>query len=601
MNFSIQSTLSYAHFIHWLIRDSIWRNKGLSFLILATGFLGVTFQVQVFALIIYYGRHFSSGEVIRLWRYEFDPRVSLGMLGVASLGAAVSLLLSALCIYFSRRSILRLGRKYGEFCAKRVFNLLGSGPDVFRCRENGSDEEKYLFRLVNADSRFCNRILLVLLSLIIPALTLAVAMGSLFYLEAFLTLLILSLLVVFAFFQSKVSRKTAAHSIRYEKLAPMVSQEYRTLIQHFKLQPQNNVGHEMVERLYEAGPVKRQLDAYEGLLSGVANSRLVSGILMALGMSLILLVMGETIIREGSGWGRLLVYVVALRYTITNLQSSFALVTSINRFYPQVRRYLLFVQSSLIEDKTGYPAFDHYELRAAKIRLDGSKEHLILDRGARLALVTPLELNRYTMAALARSLLGESEHALRSALFSMRFATARDSSPQMSLRKALGLNGRSTWQDLKAWFMDEGLWEMARQQLPNDLDKSIKQETWGVVEPRLKFVLGLISAFKSDCRWVLIEAKALSFLDQGSARFYLDFFKDRITVLVFNGELSQVGSYGEEGVAVTGEEDLLGLGSPEWFAGVRSETEERLLLERRRKKRKGAIEGEGEEDFLDEM
>lgn len=601
MSFSIESILSYVNFIWWLIHDAIWRNKGMSFAVLVTGFLGVTFQIQVFALIIYYAKHFSSGEMMRIWKYEFDPRLSILLLVTFSMAVLLSLLLAAISVYLSRVGILKLGRKYGEFCARRVISLVSSSENIFCSNENDVVDEKFLFRLITADSIFCNRILLMLLSLIIPTLTLASTIVVLVYLEPFLSLIILCLISIYTFLQSKVSKKTAAHSLRYEKQAPIVSQQYRALIQHLKLQPQNNVGNDMAAPLYERGAVKVQLDTYLGLLSGVENSRLVSGIFTAIAMSIILLVMGGEIIREGTGWGRLLIYVVALRYTISNLQSSFAITTSVNRFYPQVRRYFRFVQCSFSEDKTGYTPLDNYELRTGKTCLEGSRDRMVVGPGSRLALVSPLELHRYTMASLARSFLGESEQVLKSAVFSMRFVTAKHSSPQMSLRNALGLDAQSAWPNLKAWFPDEGLWEMAKQRLPNDLDKSINLETWETVEPKLKFVLSLISAANSDCQWILVEAIALSLLDQGSAMFYLDLLKDRIAVLVFNKDVSQVGAYGEDGVAVATEEELLGTGSPEWFAGVSGEVKEALWPDTLKKVRKGAIEDEDEDQLLYEM
>ena len=91
---------SYFSFLGWFISDSIWRYKSSSLFILVVGFLGIIFQVQVFFIIIYYARHFSSGEIITMAGYSFDPRTSLSLLTIGSLFVAVSLSLSALCTYF---------------------------------------------------------------------------------------------------------------------------------------------------------------------------------------------------------------------------------------------------------------------------------------------------------------------------------------------------------------------------------------------------------------------------------------------------------------------------------------------------------------------
>jgi hypothetical protein len=146
---SIKNSLkSYSSLLSWFFFDSIWKSKWQSFFVLGTGFLGVAFQAQVFGLIIYYARKFSSGELIELVGFSFDPRTSVGLLASGSATVVVLLSLSALCIYFSRQSILRMGRNYEEFCAKRVFFLLGMNADVFAMAPEQSKGEAYLLRLV---------------------------------------------------------------------------------------------------------------------------------------------------------------------------------------------------------------------------------------------------------------------------------------------------------------------------------------------------------------------------------------------------------------------------------------------------------------------
>ena len=53
-----------------------------------------------------------------------------------------------------------------------------------------------------------------------------------------------------------------------------------------------------------------------------------------------------SIIFEGRGWGRLIVYLLALRYGLVNLRSLASTITSINRLYPHLRRYRDFVEMS---------------------------------------------------------------------------------------------------------------------------------------------------------------------------------------------------------------------------------------------------------------
>ena len=141
----------YFDFLRWLLPDSLLRRKWLTVSVLAIGALGVAFQVKVFALIIYYARHFSSGDAINIGIYSFNPRDSIGLLIGGSLLVSLLLGISSMFTYYSRRNILHMGRKYEEFCSKRVFALLDINFDVFSRMDESSEINSYLLRLIRSD------------------------------------------------------------------------------------------------------------------------------------------------------------------------------------------------------------------------------------------------------------------------------------------------------------------------------------------------------------------------------------------------------------------------------------------------------------------
>ncbi len=310
--------------------------------------------------------------------------------------------------------------------------------------------------------------------------------------------------------------------------------------------------------------------------------------------------MGGTIIKQGSGWGRLLVYVVALRFAMTNLQKTFSIITAINRFYPQVRRYFLFVQSFEQKDQEDFPPLQEYELRLngqePESILEGSSQGMHLRPGSFLALITQLELSRYTLADILRGLLGEGHRAFKAAMYSARFATSRHSCPNCSLRLVLNLPENAGWKDAG---LPEGMLQRLKKQLPGNLDKDIKPKIWEAVEPDSRFALSLASALASDAQWILVEEKGMKLLDEETRFFFLGRMVDRIAVIVYNNSLSRVGGYGEHGVAVMDEKSLIGLGSTQWFETVQAEVEARLQRKGSRKPAEG--KGVEEHDELDEM
>lgn len=578
--------------------DSLWENKVRTAAVVFSGALGVGFQVAVFGMVIVYARHFSSGDFINAVGLTFNPRNSIELLVAGGILVVILLLLSASFIYYARRTAIRMAREYEEFCARRVFHLLGEGSELFSARERG--DESYLLRLVRSDARLAGRVLRRLLSVVIPGFTLVVTVVVLLYLETALSFLIAALGSVLLFYQYRVSRQAAQHSMRFEKLAPEAGAEYRALIQHSKHLPAPESNTDPADRLFAKGAVRRQLDAYEGRLRAVETSRLVSGVFMAVVVGLILLIMGVEIIRVGTGWGRLLVYVVALRFAMMGLQGVFSTITSINRFYPQVRRYYAFVQSVSAQDAARYPPRYRYTLKVEgeTAPLPGSMERLEVQQGARLALVTPLELNRYTLAAICENLLGTDQSALYSALHSARYASTTHTCPNTSLREALGLSREPESDNLHAWFPDSERWAKAREQLSSNLDKQLRLELWDGLDPSLKFILALISAKHGECSWIFVQEEGLRLLNPSETQFYLSLFDDAICCIVYKNNLDRVAAYGEYAVAVMDEQRLMGLGNREWFTAVRGTVSEELATKGRKNGSSGY--SADAEDDLDE-
>src|SRR4030066_523632 len=92
--------IQYLALFKSMLIDSLWKFKWRAFLVLISGFLGVTFQVQAIGLAIYYARVMEKGGIVKLLGYEFQARTSLGLLSLSAFAVLASLILSAWLIYF---------------------------------------------------------------------------------------------------------------------------------------------------------------------------------------------------------------------------------------------------------------------------------------------------------------------------------------------------------------------------------------------------------------------------------------------------------------------------------------------------------------------
>jgi hypothetical protein len=118
-----------------------------------------------------------------------------------------------------------LSRKYEEFCAQRVYSLFSDSI----CFDHSARylDDVCLVRLVRSDSRVAGRVLRLILSLIIPVLSLSVSFFVLLFIEYKLTLLVCILGLAFVYFQYYISKSAAIQSMRFEKMSPRVAAEIK--------------------------------------------------------------------------------------------------------------------------------------------------------------------------------------------------------------------------------------------------------------------------------------------------------------------------------------------------------------------------------------
>ncbi|MCF6148437.1 MAG: ABC transporter ATP-binding protein [Candidatus Kuenenia sp.] len=590
--------------LKWLVGDSIWRFRKESFLILFTNFLGVSFQVWTIGLAIYYAKAMQSGKTIKLLHYEFNARTSNLLLILCGLSILFSLLIAAWSIYFSKSKGLKLRRKYEEFCAKRIFLIFGSGFKIGTPVEQDFSNDKTIARLARRDSRFCSRALWMILDTIIPLVTFFVAIATLLYINALLTLLNFTLMGISAFFLYKVSVYAARNSASLEKFAKRTSKEYLRIIQRQKAlvvsTPENEQWLE--KNFFSSGPIKKFHDAYEARLKSLEYSHLISNVVLALAIFLILLIMGKSIISEGKGWGELIVYLIALRFMLTNMRQVNRKATGINRLYPQIRRYFQFLSTAVITPVAGtVPPVNYTITKTTTPAIEGSLENWEIKKGCRIGLLSPSALNRYTLGFLTDCILGHSSEKTKSALESMWFVTANyEFLPKRSLRESLGFSKEYTTDNLQRDLEKIGLWKKYIELLPGNLDTSLSPDIWRRIDPDIKFSLTLFNALQSNCHWIMLEEKGLRTLSDSARNYILEQCSDKITTIVFYKDHTTVGNYCEDIIAAIAHGEIIGLGSINWFKTNHDAIKDIQMQEYHKNKEKDTDDFDLDEDLDDD-
>lgn len=554
----------YIIFIRWLIPDSILRFRRESVFIFTAGMLGVICQALAFIMVLYYARAFSSGTTIDISSWSIDAR-DLAFLFLGSLIIISIFLISSFLIHYSRMSILHLSREYSEFCSRRVLKLVATG---FPVTADGSGlNVAGISRVANSDSQLCSRVLRMILYMIIPFMNMCVTFLVLLYIDIQTTLYVLLILPFFFYFQFRASRAGAGYSLRNEILSPEVSAEYKKYLQNNMLPTSiSTVNDEaLMEHIFSRGAPGKYLDAYTGRLLVLENSKLISNILKAVVLGLVLLVMGDEIISDDSGWGNLVVYLLALNYTMAHLQTSFSTMTAINLFYPQVRRYFHFIDSIYIR-KTNVIRQEYYTIDADKSSVRGSHDVITIRPGQTLALVNALELNRYTIASIARILSGRDDSFFEYSLSSFTLVLHGLELPETPLNKILGMSDVNELSDLKNWFNDSRLWAIAQNQLPDNLNDIVSAQNWNKINAAVRYTIFLIRAVNSGDGVIFLDQKGLALLPAHVWSHYQSLLNDRFIIIIFDeAGLDKVGEHGESTVIVSDGLQILASGMIDWY------------------------------------
>ena len=237
--------------------------------------------------------------------------------------------------YLGRIRSLRLGRAYEEFCSRRAIVLVNSrnGPNLGLAQR----------RAIHNDPRSCGRVARILINAVLPMLFVIVATGILLYVDPIVTIWLGLLVAIAAPFFYWANVRGARFSQLMERTSAPAARAKRALIDIQSESRPVSTDDPALDRTFQRGPLKDNLEAFVGQRRAIEESGLVAGVLMAAALVLILAQQGGQILSTGKGLSTLAVYLITLRIQLSSLSKTMRVLTSVNRFYPLVARHRRFV------------------------------------------------------------------------------------------------------------------------------------------------------------------------------------------------------------------------------------------------------------------
>jgi len=413
-NLHISRIARYFDLMGWVAQDSIWRLRRISALGLSASFGALVAQIGALAVVALYAHLLERGGEVTLLGQTLEPRGSAVMLVGAGTAALVLLLLSSVLMYVSGRASVRLRREYQEFCTQRALDALSARYPILVPHDQKGRSSGQVVRIVRGDSGYSGWVAQLGLEAIIPALSAVCGIAVLLVMEPLLTLMVTAFIVFSLVVLMRVSVRAARASVRMEKTSPLAAAAVRECVVALRH------GHSERPDGVLDGPFREHLDARDVRMSALHGSRLVSNVFLSAALFIVIVALGTSILHDGTGWSRLLVYLAICRYSLYSLRSVTQLLTSINRFYPQLSRYRMFVDMSRLQEGDRLP--DVLSIQLGSRAVAGSRQSLSLGTPGRIAVVTALELNRFTVGTIVWSLCGQDCFLANSILRDVRLA-----------------------------------------------------------------------------------------------------------------------------------------------------------------------------------
>lgn len=385
----------------WLWWDAVWRFKQpIAGILIRTG-TGILFQLAALALLFGYARALESGREVNLLGQALPVRSSAALLFGTALLALLLLALFALLDYSSGIRRLELRRSYEEFCAQRVLVLLSRLPHPGSPIANRMLAEGALARGGRRETKQCGVVLKLVLDAMLPLGGLVVYGLALFYLNAWLSGLIMPLLGIAALFLYRINTAAARSSLAAERYAGPAAVETRRLVKRtWESATPISYGDRSLKATWSSGSVKRDRDTFFERYILEARTRLVINGLSAAALLSIVLVAGTGILSGAERWSVLVAYLVGLNRFLSSLARIGHTLTQLSRRYPQIRRYADFVSDA---ERAGPEPADsdrHRTIRLAVSSLANGEPEVELPTGRRSLLVGSGSVNRALVAAL---------------------------------------------------------------------------------------------------------------------------------------------------------------------------------------------------------
>lgn len=568
-----QKVRLFGDIIFWMLTD-LWQNaKQLSFSIIGFSIASVFTRLGIIGILMIFVKAQTEDKPIIIRGYEIPSDTSFATL--ALWGGCVLIFATATGIfsYTAEALAFRLSRRAMARATDKALTVIAAGQTHSLSLWANGEMKSISRKAMIGDSMMLMRAMLVLGGIAVPLITLCIAAIALFWLDTKLTLFLMPVIAIYAIPFYLLNRGIATASLEYEKRRLVRSREIHKILD-FASQTQypGNLRPVWADYLKADPSTEAAIDSFRVIILSRRKMAMLQDILYGVILCVLLIVFGSFLLADKITWLPLLWYLLALRYAMTGMNGTASLVIALNRFAPQIKRLKQFITFEIpdgSEEVVSQPT-KPLCIQAIEPKLDGSMNSASPQAGEIIACIGAANVNSYYVRDFCEKLLGNSKQS-RSMIKDLVYCGDVKVIPQLRICElATGKSDpdSSTIKSAESALNRLGVLSEI-QNLPKGMDTVFSESVAENISAACRYAICLASALSSSRKYIILDWRPLSRIQEAGRKKILDALADRVVVLVFiNGQGYQVSN--ATLVVVMDETAVRGIGDLHWYKRLAS-------------------------------
>ncbi|MEE9130656.1 MAG: hypothetical protein V3T84_11610 [Phycisphaerales bacterium] len=571
----------FGNIVGWVLGD-VYRNaKGQFVLIFALSVLGVIARLGVIAVLLTFVHAQTSGKPVVIRGFELPS--DTGFWTLTLWGGSVLLLSVAtgLANYLAEVKNFRLAREAMDRAVDRTLAVVAAGQSRPLAVWANDGMKGMARKVVMGDAMMLARSVLLIGGLSVSMTTFLIATVVLFIFNAQLTAILAPVFLIYAVPFYKLNRAVVNASRDYEDRRTERAGVLGGLLAFASQTQYPGVTRPAWTELYQADPsVSGTMDAFRGIIMPRRRVAFLQDVFLGVILLVMLVAFGSFLVSDELAWVPFLGYFVALRYAITGMGGTAALVTATNRFVPQLRRLREFVSvdiaAAAVPETRGNATLQTF--RPTEPTIEGTMTGVTLQRGDIVACLGPKHFDSYDLVEFCDQMLGGApeRHRFFGDMFFCGHVRALPALRITQLMTGKQEPEATSIDDAQTFLREIGVLKEVKS-LPAGLETVLTSQLQERLSPLFCYALCLVPGIQTSRRYFVLPWKPLTNMDTEARHRVFEALSDRIVLLTFARPTKVLLSYASF-VFLLDDHAIRGIGTPDWLASVGAEACRSLQL-----------------------